>query len=211
MQIIDIKMKTEENSIINIEKNGINFFLSRKKLFHLDEVFLFENEKNSLSNFKNLSRKSEFLGIRDLRNRFFPDSEINYTDEGKPYLSNSHDFISISHSTNFLALASAPYPIGIDIEECNERIFKIKDRFLSETEKMIINTNDISSLTAAWCIKEALFKLGEEKGVDFKKDLIIEKFTIDYSEAKMKTNSSWQKVQLHLKKIDDLIICFNFE
>ncbi len=211
MQIIDIKMKTEENSIINIEKNGINFFLSRKKLFHLDEVFLFENEKNSLSNFKNHSRKSEFLGIRDLRNRFFPDSEINYTDEDKPYLSNSNDFISISHSTNFLALASAPYPIGIDIEECNERIFKIKDRFLSETEKMIINTNDISSLTAAWCIKEALFKLGEEKGVDFKKDLIIEKFTIDYAEAKMKTNSSWQKVQLHLKKIDDLIICFNFE
>jgi phosphopantetheinyl transferase len=204
-------MKTEENSIINIEKNGINFFLSRKKLFHLDEVFLFEKEKNSLSNFKNLSRMSEFLGIRDLRNRFFTDSEINYTDEGKPYLSNSSDFISISHSTNFLALATAPYPIGIDIEECNERILKLKDRFLSETEKMIVNTNDISSLTAAWCIKEALFKLGKVKGVDFKKDLIIEKFTIDYAEAKMKTNSSWQKVQLHLKKIDDLIICFNFE
>jgi phosphopantetheinyl transferase len=208
----DLKMKTNENSIKKFTKNGTDFFLCQKSEWTLNDVGLSNSELENYHTIKSISRRIEFLGIRLLKNFCFPKHEITYLKNGKPVLENSSKHISISHSKNFVAFALAESEIGIDIEECNERILKVKDRFLNETEKSFFNLNSIVELTIAWCVKEALFKLNGNDGLDFKTDLIIMNWdkasTIN---AKMLEDSKWKEVKLHVEKIGNLVLCFNFE
>jgi 4'-phosphopantetheinyl transferase len=205
-------MKTNLNSIKKISKNKVQIFICEKANWNIQEVKLTELEIEKFNLIKNDARKNEFLGIRVLKNYADPSFEIEYLSSGKPFLINSQKQISISHSKNFIAFASADHPIGIDIEECNDRILKIKDRFLNESEKKIFNQSSISELTIAWCVKEALFKLNANHGIDFKNDLIIEEWDkVARISAKMQEDSKWKRVNLTVHRIENLVLCFNFE
>jgi len=210
--MFDLKMKTNENSILKYTKNKVDFFLCQKDNWDISEIKLSKAEIEYYFSIKSESKRNEFLGVRWLKNKYNPEFEITYLENGRPILKNSSKFISISHSKNFIAFAAAPYPIGIDIEECQERVIRVKDRFLNESEKKIINQNSITELTQAWCVKEALFKLNKDDGIEFKTNLIIQTWD-DYTNiaAKMLENSSWKLVNLHVQKIENVIICFNFE
>jgi phosphopantetheinyl transferase len=72
-----------------------------------------------------------------LRNKTIGKLEIDYNANGKPFLVNSKEYISISHSRNFIGILKAPFDVGLDIEEINERITKIKNRFLNEDELLL--------------------------------------------------------------------------
>ena len=159
-------MTNENNSFLKIREKEVEFFLSKKRNWHLNQVKLFENELLSYNALINQSRKNEFLGIRFLRNSSNHDFEICYQASGKPFFNNSSLHISISHSKNFVALAVSTHPIGIDIEECHERILKIRDRFLNAEEKKIFDLKSLYDLTVAWCIKESLFKLNSENKIN---------------------------------------------
>ena len=51
-----------------------------------DEVFLFPSERNRLKKIKHPARRTEFIGVRQLRNKMIPDHEIVYLASGKPTL-----------------------------------------------------------------------------------------------------------------------------
>lgn len=205
-------MKTIENSIIQFEKNQVEFFLSKKLEWNESEISLTQLDKHNYSNIQNKERKIEFLGIRFLRNCYDSKLEINYLKSGKPVVENGSKHISISHSKEYIAFAVAPYQIGIDVEEIHERIMKVRDRFLNQNEQELFNQNSIKELTIAWCVKEVLFKLNEDSGLNFKTDLIItawDKYSTIH--AKMKQQGNWLNVNLHFKIKDNLVLCFNFE
>ena len=204
-------MLNKINSIKIIKKNNLEIFILAKSDFITDNLNLFPSEIEGLNKIKNELRKKEFLGIRFLRNLFYPELEIHYLDSGKPFVKKNDTFISISHSKNFLGLAIAKYPIGLDREECKERIHKIKSRFINPTELTLLNSESLLHLTKAWCIKESLFKLNSRSGVDFKNELIIKVLSDEIVRAEMLENDGWHSVDLFIENIDDLIISVNFE
>lgn len=196
----------------HIKKNNVDFFFSRKMEWKESDIVLHESDINRYSTIQNSKRKHEFLGVRNLRNQYDAKLEIKYLSNGKPVIENGSEHISISHSKNYVAFAVAPYKIGIDIEEIHERILKVKGRFLNQSEFELFNSNSLVDLTIAWCAKEALFKLNDDSGLDFKTDLIIKNWDKNSTIlAEMKQNSQWVKVKLHFEVRDDLVLCFNFE
>jgi hypothetical protein len=199
----------EIKDYINLEEsNFISLFVEPK--INIKSTYLTDNEKLYLKKITNENRKQEFLQIRALRNKSIGEIEIDYTESGKPFLVNSKEYISISHSQNFIGILKAPFDVGLDIEEINERIIKIKNRFLNEKELKMFDSS-IENLTIAWTLKEALFKLNTRNGIDFRKELLIEGKTDDGYNCKMFDLDGWRNVKLKTLRKENLIISYNFE
>ncbi len=168
---------------------------------------LYSEEKEQLFTLSREERKIEFLGVRQLRNEFNLLSPIHYTDKRKPFLSNlSQTFISISHSENYCALGVSNQDLGIDIEEVSPRIERISPRFLNDDEKQFIGEHSTVDLTKVWTMKEAMFKLNNRTGIEFKTELIIEEKFGDIYSGKMLTNNGWKQVKLECFQEKELVI-----
>lgn len=141
-------------------------------------IFLFPEEEIQLERLQNDKRKKEFLGARKLRNQLLINSSIGYDQNGKPYLNSMGlTSISITHTKDLVAIAVAPFEIGIDVEIANERIHKVIDKFATEHEKNLYTLgyfNLTEWYTFIWCAKEAIYKLGQVKGLSFKDEILIE-------------------------------------
>jgi phosphopantetheinyl transferase len=108
----------------------------------------------------------------------FPVELIKVSSSGKPYIENENFHFSISHCGNYAAaIISKSEHVGIDIENPDQRIEKIKNKFTSEKEFELLSSIDYSAaekLTIIWSIKEAMFKWYGKGLIDFKKHLCIE-------------------------------------
>lgn len=123
-------------------------------------------------------RKTEWLATRALlRQMIGPQFEITYTPSGKPLLHHPvYKHISISHSRDFVATyIHQDQPVGIDVESMNRNYSPISKRYLSESELMNVKEN-ILHQCLYWCAKEAIFKLVEEEGIDFRKQIEVMAF-----------------------------------
>ena len=84
---------------------------------------LSQGEEERLTTLHSEKKQREFLAIRHLlREAQLPTTALYYT-EGKPQLEGQ--YISISHSHDFVMIALSPHPIGIDIEHCTPISFEI--------------------------------------------------------------------------------------
>ena len=129
-----------------------------------------------LNKSKSESRKAEWLAVRLLlRDLIGTETVISYNDCGAPYLPDSPNFISISHSKGFAAVILSPdKPVGIDIEYISERVHRIKSRFLNEVElKLLGNHPTTNDLLICWSAKETAFKMTAQKSADLQKDIQI--------------------------------------
>lgn len=167
-------------------------------------------------NFKFEERRKTWLASRCLVKEVFKDNpEINYTEFGKPYLKNSKDCISISHSGKLIAFARSKSNCGIDIQEKNSKIDRILSKFLNDHEKEWVeelgNTSDHHHLI--WCAKEALFKVyGTE--VDFKDCITIKAFKVFKQgtfEATVTRKSISKQFTLGYSKLNNYYLVFTHE
>lgn len=102
---------------------------------------------------------------------------IEHYENGKPFLKDKTCNISISHSKNYIAIAlNKKNEIGIDIEYISEKINKVKNKFITDSE-YIETENESIHLIIHWCTKEALFKCVNNPNVDFRNDFILSRFT----------------------------------
>ena len=128
--------------------------------------------KQLLSQKKSEIHKNQFLAVRYLLKYLSIDlHNLNYDSLGKPFFE-SNSKISISHSGLYVAIIISDTAVGIDIETINDRILKIKSKFL-ETElnyPMELNTE---TLLVYWNIKESVFKAVKKPGIDFKKNILV--------------------------------------
>ena len=62
--------------------------------------------------------------------------------------------------------------VGIDIETINDRILKIKGRYLETELNYPLELNTETSLVY-WNIKESVFKAVDKPGIDFKKNILV--------------------------------------
>lgn len=180
--------------------------------YALKDELMFELDKSSSMQLS--ERVLEKKGVQLLLKTMFQGStEVSYEPSGRPYLigDSASASISISHSKNYIALASSSRRIGIDIEEINERVLRVRSRFLNSKESEMINATDLELNTCAWCMKEALFKLSKSEGLNFKTDLLI----LEEIESRkkfrcaMKEDNQLKEVYIEIIRIDDMIIAFN--
>ena len=134
---------------------------------------------------------------------------ILYHDNGSPYLSDGSYNISISHSRDYVAVLLSPsMHVGVDIEGVSERIYKIKERFVDESE-YVAEDNELIHLLLHWSAKETLFKLMNESEVDFKEHLRIMPFVPEqegvFEAMELKTLSR-KKFQVHYGVYKDLVL-----
>jgi 4'-phosphopantetheinyl transferase len=140
-----------------------------------------ETDFQIFSQITNPGRRLEWLTVRALLKEFYPSvPTIQYGPNGRPYITNHPDKISISHSGKMVGIVLHPTcNPGIDIEVIQPRIFKIADRFLGETEKEFLGSQtSAQQLTILWGAKEVMFKVYEHGGISFKEDFRIKPFAI---------------------------------
>jgi len=136
-----------------------------------------DGEISRVENFTNSKRKAEWMATRLLLYQLINQSvEIKYDANGKPFLKDFLWDISISHTKGLVAIILAKKNAGIDVEALNDRVLKIEDKFLCDEEKSgMPSENRLKSVMLTWSAKETLYKIFGEKGLDFKKQIFVER------------------------------------
>jgi len=152
---------------------------SYQELF--EAVVLNESNLNRLKCMKSEIHQRAFLSVRKLfQLADYTDFDLYYDEFGKPHL---HDgkHISITHSHQFSAIILSDKVVGIDIELQREKIIRIADKFI-DSEFSFLNPSEnsayIRKLTVVWGVKEAIFKIRNEKGISFKDHIKVNSFEL---------------------------------
>ena len=134
---------------------------------------LSQREQERLTTLHSEKKQREFLAIRHLlQEAQLPTTALYYTQEGKPQL--EEQYISITHSHDFVMIALSRCPIGIDIERCTPRILRLAPRFTPwQAPPDMDELTQIQAYTQLWTIKEALYKIADLPSVRFYEDLQI--------------------------------------
>ena len=136
------------------------------------KIVLSENSLKLLNQKKSEIQKKQFLAIRNIFKLLsIKDNEVKYDKAGKPIFS-QNKALSISHSGNYAAVIMSDHSVGIDIETINDRILKIKSKYLETELNYPLELNTETSLIY-WNIKESVFKAVDKPGIDFKKNILV--------------------------------------
>lgn len=164
-------------------------------------------ELTHCNSFKSESRKFECISVRFLKHHQFGESEIQYSNSGQPYLKDLPSKIGISHSKTWAVFASSDKSFGCDIEDIHERILKVKSRFCSDNERLLMASYpETEALTALWAGKESCYKLIQDESVNWKEDLNCNVFGLNLLKFEITSKKEKRKVHCTLKKIENSIL-----
>ena len=177
----------------------------------LDDKHISKEEIGLLKIRKEKKSKEYFLAVRKLLEKEDPELTIEYDLKGRPFL-NKQKGISISHSNEIVAIGiSNEIDFGIDIQYKTNKIFKIKNKFLSKNEsKFLDKTDDIEHLIKLWSAKESIYKAIGKEGVSFSNDLEIDIINDKdlFRAGYYKKDSIKIKFDLDFLFIEEYIICY---
>ncbi len=143
---------------------------------------LSNEEVETLNSFKSYDRKVEWLSVRALLNKMVgPSVKIYYNGNRKPYLTDATYHISISHSHKLTSvIISRKNRVGIDLEHMTQKISKLANKFLTfEEESFLTGRGQRYRTYLYWCAKEALYKICDKQGINFRNHILIEPFELD--------------------------------
>lgn len=146
------------------------------------KIQFFEGETERLEEYKSTSRKLEWMSVRRLlREIKGKPNQIVYNEQRKPFLFNSDEHISISHSRDLTGIMLSKHKkIGLDLEYMAENIARVSHKFVNGDEYIVEDRNMQNyHLYIHWCAKEALYKLLDKQDINFRKNLTIEPFEPD--------------------------------
>ena len=135
----------------------------------LEELFIIKSE----------ARRREKLAVRALLNTIFEEKVyLGHHDNGSPFIQNNLTHISISHTNRFVAIITHPTEdVGIDIESIERDFSAVEKKALSEEEREDLGDKKRNlQLAIYWCAKEAIYKRMSRHGIDFAKQMEVEKF-----------------------------------
>lgn len=157
-------------------------------IWKINEPETFFSEQLGFSSDKKLEkRRLEHLAGRFLLqhlNPDFPFSKLEISSPGKPFVPGNSLHFSISHSFPYVAVAIDEQPVGIDVQVFHEKIYRLKDKFLSPEEQELFEDR-AEQLTLAWTAKEAAFKWFGLGGVDFIRHMPIRKIQLENQQANL--------------------------
>lgn len=144
-----------------------------------DIISVPNEEMEELFMIKSEARRREKLAVRALLNTIFEEKVyLGHHDNGSPFIQNNSIHISITHTARFVAIITHPTEdVGIDIESLYRNFSAVEKKVLSEEEREdLSDRNRELQLAIYWCAKEAMYKRMSQHGVDFAKQMEIEKF-----------------------------------
>ena len=172
-----------------VYQQNINAF-TKLGVWHIneDEVFFLQRvplQQNITHPHKRLQHLAGRILLVELFNNF-PIELIQIADTKKPFLIDEAYHFSISHCGDYAAaIVSKQNRVGVDIEIPQEKILRIRQKYLSVNEIEMLQQMPqdlIHLLTMAWSIKEALFKWYGAGKIDFKEHLQINECSMNDNE-----------------------------
>lgn len=185
-----------------------------KDLF--EEVRLTPRSLNRLNTMKSEMQQRAFLSVRKLLQYIgYSDFDLYYDESGKPHLRDGRH-ISITHSFEFSAIIISDAITGIDMEKLRNKITYIADKFADSEFSYLDRDNSdeyIKKLTVIWGIKEAIFKIRNEKGISFKDHIRVDPFELaDHRcAAQLHFGNVIVDYNIYFTEIENYILVYAFE
>ena len=148
--------------------------------FFMKDILLTTNEDLEYESLMG-KRQLEFIVQRYLLNKNLKGDKplLRKMKNGKPFLINRDEKISISHSKNMLVLSIASRDHGVDLEWVDQRITRLASKFCNPSELIVPEyTNDVFWYTLVWSCKESLYKVDGLGQLEFRTQLAVH-FTPD--------------------------------
>lgn len=104
------------------------------------------------------------------------DEDLFFSELGKPFLRSGKCFFSLSHDENYAVLATAPVPVGADVEEKKELSEPLRKRVFTEEERAVLDEDPVRNGIVLWTRLEAALKLSGEgvAGLDHRTFSLLE-------------------------------------
>lgn len=131
--------------------------LSTKEIEANEESILDVIDKDRIAKANRYIKRDDYLlsiGGSYLINKYTGPLSIKYLDSGKPYKDNIE--FSLSHSNEYVILATSDSPIGIDIEKIKDINPNLIDYSFNELDAKEIKTKE--QFFSRWVLKESLGK-----------------------------------------------------
>ena len=181
----------------------------------LEQVVLNDSNRLRLDGMKSEMHQRAFLSVRKLlQETGHTDLDLYYDEFGKPHL-HGEKHISITHSHEFSAIIISDETVGIDIELQRNKIIRIADKFCdSEFQFLDLESEDyIGKLTVIWGVKEAIFKIRNEKGISFKNHISVCDFKLESKQtiAELHFDNLVKDFKIHFEEIEGFTLVYAFE
>lgn len=138
---------------------------------------LTQSDISYIESLRSAKRQAEVASWRELlRSTFSITSDILYHPSGAPYISGYKGFISVSHSSECVAVMISDAPCAIDIESITRNFERVSSRYVTSFESGLIPDGAEEKpllLPILWSAKEVLFKLSPLDGLDLLDDLRV--------------------------------------
>lgn len=165
---------------------------------------------------KSEMHKRGFLSVRALlQEAGYSDFDMYYDESGKPHLLDG-THISVSHSFGFSCIIFSDKMTGIDLELRRNKIINIADKF-ANTEMAFLDPENvldyIRRLTVIWGVKEAIFKIRNEKGISFKDHIFVRSFEMQDNTATADLHFGGLHVvfDIYFQEIEDFTLVYAFQ
>ena len=159
--------------------------------------------------YASVTHQKQYLAKQILLQQNALDKQLRYLSSGKPVL-NDGQYISISHSDNFVVVAVSSQPVGIDIEQPKPKLINISSRFKHPVDRLPALTGETVPLQYLWTAKESIYKLAGISGLNFKNDIRLLSYDQSYTSGTALLKNR-QKIQLFFNKLElDFLICLAF-
>jgi phosphopantetheinyl transferase len=181
----------------------------------LEQVVLNDSNRLRLDGMKSEMHQRAFLSVRKLlQETGHTDLDLYYDEFGKPHL-HGEKHISITHSHEFSAIIISDETVGIDIELQRNKIIRIADKFCdSEFQFLDLESEEyIGKLTVIWGVKEAIFKIRNEKGISFKNHISVCDFKLESKQtiAELHFDNLVKDFKIHFEEIEGFTLVYAFE
>lgn len=173
------------------------------KLNELQENdFLLDAERIEHSTIRHEKRKKEFAVVRKMKNKYFPNESILYTPSGKPYLEKSLENIGISHTKQYALFAFSKALFGCDIEEKDDRLLRIEDKYTTPEECSILMAFEpVDQRCMLWTCKEAIFKLIGVAGIHWREQCRLVEVHFPVMKFELSLNNQVSKIDCYVQKL----------
>ena len=122
-----------------------------------------------------VSRRAEALAWRGIvRRELGNEVVISYDEFGAPEVNIPDQYISVSHSRDYVAVMFADRPCAVDVEDSKRDFRRVASKYLTAEEQALAEQYDLYG--AMWCAKEAMYKYYRRGGIDFLRDTIIKEY-----------------------------------
>ena len=176
-------------------------------LTKIDSLYdFFQNYHPNIYSYKSHFRINQILHTKRIVKKMVGNNiELVQDANGKPHLTGSNKYISITNHKNYIAVMIANFICGIDLESTKRNYLKIQHKF-SHTKDFV--SKDNSDLALVWCSKEVLYKSIGTPLISFKKNLFINKNNEELIGSCVHDSISF-RANLALIKIKDLLLVYN--